>query len=309
MSEALVSLVMPVWQPNPEWLRRAVAAALNQPGCELELVAVDDGAPLPIDDLFSSFDDPCLRLIRAEHGGASAARNVGIREARGDYIRFIDADDVVDRDSTANLLALTEGRDDVISYGSTIFCDEELHPVWKMTSEIEGDGVRACLLGRFTTRPHAFLFPRPVIEATGEWNPDIRVNHDWDFVLRALEHASLRATSAIATYYRRHSGGVTSMTAEGLRGPEQVIDGYFERHPEQRGTSLERLARARILAHQGRVYATHRQPGKAIAKLGRAAALDPRAVWTEAVQAIPAALALGRRVLRMKPPDLPGPPG
>jgi glycosyltransferase involved in cell wall biosynthesis len=308
MSERLVSLVMPVWQPNPEWLRQAVAAALNQRGCELELVAIDDGAPQPIDDLFSSFEDPRLRLIRAEHGGASAARNVGIREARGDYVRFIDADDVVDRDSTANLLALTEGRDDVIAYGSTVFCDEELSPIWKMTSEVEGDGVRACLLGRFTTRPHAFLFPRPVIEATGEWNPDIRVNHDWDFVLRALEHASLRGTPAIATYYRRHSGGVTSMTAEGLRGPEQVVDGYFERHPEQRGTSLERLARARILAHRGRVYATNRQPGKAIAKLGRAATRDPRAVWVEVAQAMPAALARGRRLLHLKPRNLPEPP-
>jgi glycosyltransferase involved in cell wall biosynthesis len=309
MSGELVSLVMPVWQPNPEWLRQAIAAALSQRGCEIELVAVDDGAPAPIDHLFSSFEDSRLRLIRAEHGGASAARNVGIKEARGDYLRFIDADDVVERDSTAKLLALTEGRDDVIAYGSTVFCDEELHPTWKMRSEIEGDGVRACLLGRFTTRPHAFIFPRRVIEATGEWNPEIRVNHDWDFVLRALEHGSLRSTAAIATYYRRHSGGVTAMTEEGLRGPEQVVDGYFERHPEQRGTSLERLARARILAHQGRVSATHRHPRKAIAKLGRAGAMDPRAVWAEVVQAMPAVLGRGRRLLHLKPRKIPGPPG
>jgi glycosyltransferase involved in cell wall biosynthesis len=308
MSEGLVSLVMPVWQPNPEWLREAVAAALDQRGCEIELVAIDDGAPEPIDHLFSSFEDSRLRLIRAAHGGASAARNVGIREAKGDYLRFIDADDVIDPGSTAELYSLTEGRDDVIAYGATVFCDEELNPVWKMMSEVEGDGVRACLLGQLTARPHAFLFPRAVIEATGGWDPAIRVNHDWDFVLRALEHASLRSTAAVATYYRRHSGGVTSMTAEGLRGPEQVVDGYFDRHPEQRGTSLERLARARTLAHQGRVYATNRHPGKATAKLWRAAVLDPRAVWSEVKQAMPAAVALGRRRLGVKPRGLPEPP-
>jgi glycosyltransferase involved in cell wall biosynthesis len=308
MNEGLVSLVMPVWQPNPEWLRQAVAAALNQRGCELELVAVDDGSPGSLDHLFSSFQDSRLRLIRADHGGASAARNVGIREARGEYLRFIDADDVVDPDSTAKLLALTRGRDDVIAYGSTVFCDAELNPIWTMTSAIEGDGVRACLLGRLTARPHAFLFPRRVIEATGEWNPEIHVTHDWDFILRALEHASLRRMPDVATFYRRHPGGVTSMTAEGLRGPEQVVDGYFERHPEQRGTSLERLARARTLAHQGRVYATHRRPGKAIVTLGRAATLDPRAVWTEVAQAMPAAVAHGRRLLHLKPRNLPEPP-
>jgi glycosyltransferase involved in cell wall biosynthesis len=306
MSGPLVSLVMPVWQPNPDWLREAVDAALGQRGCEIELVAVDDGAPEPIDNLFP--EDPRLRLVRAEHGGASIARNVGIRQSRGNYIRFIDADDVIAPDSTAELLGLTEGRDDVIAYGATVFCDEELHPIWKMTSEVEGDGVRACLLGRFTARPHAFLFPRRVIEATGDWDPEIRVNHDWDFVLRALEHATLRGTTAVATYYRRHSGGVTSMTEEGLRGPEQVVDRYFERHPEQRGTSLERLARARALAHQGRVYATNRHPAKAIATLGRAAARDPRSVWPEVAQALPAALAHGRRLLGLKPRQLPEPP-
>jgi glycosyltransferase involved in cell wall biosynthesis len=307
MSGGLVSLVMPVWQPNREWLEQAVDAALHQRGCEIELVVVDDGAPEPIDHLFSSFEDPRVRLIRSDHGGPSAARNVGIREARGAYIRFIDADDVIAPESTAELLGLTHGGDDVIAYGATVFCDEDLNPIWKMTSKIEGNGVRACLLGRFTARPHAFVLPRRVVEATGEWDPEIRVNHDWDFILRALEHASLRSTQAIATYYRRHSGGVTSMTTEGLRGPEQVVDAYFERHPEQRGTSLERLARARALAHQGRVYATNRRPGKGIVTLGRAAIMDPRAVWTEVGQAMPVAAARGRRLLHLKP-NLPKPP-
>jgi glycosyltransferase involved in cell wall biosynthesis len=309
MTGHLVSLVMPVWQPNPDWLNQAVDAALSQQGCELELVVVDDGAREPIDPLFSGFDDPRLRLIRAAHGGPSRARNAGIKEARGSYLRFIDADDVIARGSTAELLAMTEGRDDVIPHGATVFCDEDLHPLWKMTSGLEGGGVRECLLGRFTTRPHAFLFPRQVVEATGDWDPEILVNHDWDFILRALEHGSLRSTRSVATYYRRHARGVTSMSAEGLRGPEQVIDRYFERHPEQRGTRLERQARARALAHQGRVYATRGRPGKGITRLARAAALDPRAPWVEITQAMPAAAALGRRRLGLKPRDVPDPPG
>ena len=308
MNDSLVSLVMPVWQPNRDWLRQAVDAALGQRGCQIELVAIDDGAPEPIEGVFPSRDDPRVRVIRSEHGGASAARNVGIREARGAYLRFIDADDVIAPESTAELLALTESRDDVIAYGATIFCDESLHPIWKMTSDVEGDGVRACLLGQLTARPHAFLFPRRVIDATGEWNSEIAVTHDWDFILRALEHGSLRSTDSVATFYRRHAGGVTSMTSEGLRGPEQVVDGYFERHPDQRGTGLERLARARTLAHVSRVYATNRHPGKAIATLARAAARDPRAIWQEATQAAPAAAAYGRRLLGLQPLDLPDPP-
>jgi glycosyltransferase involved in cell wall biosynthesis len=305
MTEPLVSLVMPVWRPRPDWLWQAVASALSQRGCSIELIAVDDGCPEPISELLSSFEDSRLRVLRVDHRGAARARNAGIADAKGSLMRFIDADDTIELDSTARLATLIDGRDDVIAYGATMFCDENLRPLWKMTSKVEGDGVRACLLGRFTTRPHAFLFPRRVVEATGDWDTEIRVTHDWDFILRALEHASVRGTTAVVTYYRRHPGGVTLMTAEGLRGPEQVVNRYFERHPEERGTSLERKARARALALVGRVYATNRRPGKALAALGRAAGRDPAAVWVELAQGLPAAAAYGHRLLGMRPRGLP----
>ena len=284
MTEGLVSLIMPAWQPRADWLHEAVGGALAQQDCELELLVVDDGSPEPVANLLDSFDDARLRNIRIDHAGATAATNAGIRAARGDYMRFIDADDVIDADSTARLLELNGGRDDVIAYGATMFCDENLRPLWRMTSDVEGDAVIPCLLGQFTTRPHAFLFPRQVVEAAGEWSTELTVSEDWDFILRALEHAEVRGTHAVATYYRRHPGGLTSDPAEGERGARAVIAGYFQRHPEQRGTRMERKARARMLAHIGRVYLTQGRPLKGLANLARAAVRDPFAVAAQIAQ-------------------------
>jgi glycosyltransferase involved in cell wall biosynthesis len=298
MREELVSLVMPAWRPRPRWLQEAVAGALEQRDSRLELLVVDDGSPEPVAELLTGFDDPRLRVIRIEHAGASSATNAGVAAARGDYLRFIDADDVIEVASTNRLLVLTGGRDDVIAYGATMFCDEDLRPLWKMTSRVEGDAVTACLLGRFTTRPPAFLFPRRVIEATGEWSTELTVSYDWDFILRALEHGRVRGTDEVATYYRRHPSGLTSSAAEGERGARYVVERYFKRHPEQRGKRLERRARARLFAHVGRVYATHGHPAKGAARIARAAALDPRAVWVEVAQGLPVAVACGRRLLR-----------
>ena len=302
MTTELISLVMPVWRPRPDWLRESVAGALAQRGCRIEVIVVDDGSPQPAEQHLRSFDDQRLRVVRTEHGGAAHARNVGIEASAGGFLRFIDSDDVIEVDSTKALLALTEGRDDVIAFGATMFCDQDLRPIWKMTSEVEGDAVEACLLGRFTTRPHAFLFPRRIVELAGGWSSGLTVSEDWDFVLRALEHGRVRGTSSVATLYRRHPGGATADPAEGMRGAEQVIERYFERHPDRRGTRLERKARARALAHGGRVYASHGHPAEGIARLARAARMDPRAVWVEFAQALPAAAARGRRLLGMKRP-------
>ena len=297
-SNGLVSLVMPVWRPRRDWLRQAVDAALAHRDCEIELIVVDDGSPAPVADLLSDVDDPRLRLLRIEHGGPAPARNAGVAAARGAYLRFIDADDEVVPESTARLVELVGGRDDVIAYGATVFCDQDLKPLWRMTSRVKGDAVEACLLGRFTTRPPAFLFPRRVIERTGRWDSEFPASGDWDFILRALEHGTVRGTTEVAARYRRHGGGLTANADAGERGARMVVDRYFERHPEQRGSRLHERADARLAAHTGRVQAMHGRRRHGLRTMVSAARRDPGAVSAEVTQAVPAIRGVVRRLLR-----------
>lgn len=293
-----MSLIMPVWKPRPDWLRLAVERALAERDCEIELIMVDDGSPEPVSEIIPSLDDPRLRLLRIPHGGVANARNVATEAARGDFLRFIDGDDLLEPGSTARLLSLIDGRDDLIGYGATLFCDAQMRPIWKMTSDVEGDATAACLLGRFTTRVHSFLLPRRVCDAAGAWNTDLVTSEDWDFTLRAFEKAPVRGTHDVVYRYRRHPWGLTSNLEEAERTGKHIVDAYFNRHPEQRGTRLERQARARGLAHSGRVYVTHRQLGKGMTMLRQAAMLDPRSLGTEVVQGFPYAAARLRRRLR-----------
>lgn len=288
MSGPLVSLVMPAWKPNPDWLRGAVRSALGQRDSNVEVLVVDDGCPEPVEPLLESVADPRLRVLRIEHGGECAARNAGIAESRGELLRFVDADDVLEPGSTARLRRLVAGAEDVIGYGATMFCDHELRPLWKLTCGVRGDAVRACLLGRFTVRPFSLLFPRAVIDATGEWDSAFTVSQDWDYVLRALEHARVQGEAEVATFYRKHPSSATADIGAGEAGGRRVLDKYFERHPDQRGGELERKADARLLAMLARAYATHGQRGKAAGALVETLRRDPGAVVTEVAQAAPA---------------------
>jgi cellulose synthase/poly-beta-1,6-N-acetylglucosamine synthase-like glycosyltransferase len=92
--EVLVSLIMPVWNPRPDWLHAAIESALAQRGCAIELIVVDNGNDTPVARCSPDVRDPRLRIIRTQHGGVSAARNAGMAEARGDFLRFLDCDDV-----------------------------------------------------------------------------------------------------------------------------------------------------------------------------------------------------------------------
>ncbi len=281
MSSPTVSLIMPTLRPNPDWLRAAVASALAQRGCELELLVVDDGSPEPVAALLAEVRDSRLRVIQVSHGGTSHARNVGFAHSTGDWIRFVDSDDVLPPESTANLLAIGSGRD-AIAYGATAYCDAELRPLEIVTSDVRGQAVVECLLGGFLVTLPTLLFPRRIVERVGGWDESIAVCQDWDFVLRALEHGPVYGSHTVALQYRQHAGGASKgdlgtpkwhLAQDGRRA---VVDRYFERNPEQRGTRLE--ARARGVVDLA-IARGHRDAY--LAHLGHAAEHDPRSVARE----------------------------
>ena len=233
---------MPVWNTREEWLVEAVSSALGQRGCAVELVVVDDGSDTPVADQLSSVKDDRLTVVRTGHLGASNARNVGLTIARGTHMRFIDSDDVITDRGTAHLLGLMGDDDTVITYGSTLVCDERLNPIARIETRVQGAAVTTCLLNRFDVSIHSLLFPRPVVEAAGPWDTSLTVSEDWDFVLRALEHASVRGDGTVATRYRTHDVMSSRDLAAGIAGYRRVVDRYFERHPDLEGTALQRHA-------------------------------------------------------------------
>lgn len=283
-----VTHIMPVWRPREEWLRAAVESVLAQGDSSFELVIVDDGCEQPVADLLSDVSDARVSIHRVAHGGVCAARNFGLDVAQGDWIRYVDCDDVLAAGSTHRLLEMSSGARDVVTYGATTFCDEDLRPRWTMRSHLQGYIAVDCLLGRFTVRPQALLFPRVLLEATDGWSSAFRVSEDWDFVLRVLEGARVRGATTVAVYYRRHSGGATADSDAGLEGARLVVERYLERHPEARGTRLELRARGMLHALSARTKLTRGELRRAVRDLARALETDPIAVVEEVRRSLPA---------------------
>lgn len=112
MREGMISVIVPVYNKE-KYLRRCLDSVLAQQHGRLELILVDDGSTdesLLICREYAA-QDKRVRVIEKENGGASSARNLGIAEAVGEYIGFVDADDWIEPDMYSSLCAyLSENR-------------------------------------------------------------------------------------------------------------------------------------------------------------------------------------------------------
>lgn len=101
----MISVVVPVYNVE-KYLDNTITHIINQTYKNLEILLVDDGSTDssgPICDKYAEADSR-IRVIHKKNGGSSSARNVGIREATGDYIGFLDADDWADETMYETLL-------------------------------------------------------------------------------------------------------------------------------------------------------------------------------------------------------------
>jgi glycosyltransferase involved in cell wall biosynthesis len=286
---SLVSFVMPVWRPRSEWLHESVASALAETACDVELILVDDGNELPVSETLSDVDDPRLRVLRVDHCGHYAARNAGLNAARGDYVRFFDADDVVVPGSTHRLLAAARATGkDTVAYGWTMICDEQLVPYRLVSSTYKGDVAEDFLLGRFDVYIHGMLSPRSVLDRIGPWEEQqFRLMGDRDYVQRILENAPVSLVEEVVTLYRRHSASVTrsSRPKDAVQAGSLILKRYFERHPEKRRTDLERNAYRNLHVYRARQFFRLGQMRASALQLALAARHDPVGVSALVVRA------------------------
>ncbi|MBO7397990.1 MAG: glycosyltransferase family 2 protein, partial [Clostridia bacterium] len=95
----MISVIVPVYKTE-EYLNQCVESILNQTYKDLEILLIDDGSPDRCGELCDDFAerDNRIRVFHTENRGVAAARNFGIREAKGEYIGFVDSDDWIEPD-------------------------------------------------------------------------------------------------------------------------------------------------------------------------------------------------------------------
>jgi len=204
----VVSIVIPCYNAS-RWLAAALESALAQTWPHTETIVVNDGSTDESLAVATRFADRGVVVLDQPNRGASAARNAGLRAARGEFIQFLDADDLLSPDKIAAQIGLLAGRPP----GTLATCawgrfESDPAAARFVDTAVFNDfqPIEFLLLAAETgamMHPSAWLVPRPVAEKAGPWNESLTLNDDGEYFCRvALASSGLAFCSTGRSYYR-----------------------------------------------------------------------------------------------------------
>lgn len=193
-TEELVSVVIPTYNRG-YCIERAVRSVLDSTWRNLEVIVVDDGSTDDTERVIKSIDDPRMRYIRIEENhGANHARNVGVQNAKGDYIAFNDSDDEWLPDKLQKQMrVMLQADDEKLGCVYCPVCKYENGKMISIEPDMERYGEDAIgniyhfMLGHMFISTQTLLLKKKVIEEAGYFNENLTRLQDWEFLLRVAQ--------------------------------------------------------------------------------------------------------------------------
>lgn len=220
--QPLVSIIIPLY--NSElYIAETINCALNQTWKKIEIIIVDDGSTDGSLKIAKQFECDGVTILQQSNKGASAARNFGLLHAKGHYIQFLDADDLISLNKIESQVNLLNNSTEKLAIGPTVYFQDgtnpyskELNHEWFKEGSTDmsdfliklygGDLIGPTYGGMITI--HSWLTPRNVIDKAGIWNEDLSFDDDGEFFCRVvLCSQEIIYSGNSISYYRKFVGG------------------------------------------------------------------------------------------------------
>ncbi|HWB49855.1 MAG TPA: glycosyltransferase family A protein [Stellaceae bacterium] len=249
----LVSVVVPVYN-RAHLVGRAIASVLAQTYRNIEIIVVDDASTDALAAALAQTPHPRLRrVVHPRNRGAAAARNTGVAAAAGDYVAFLDSDDVWYPRKLAVQVAAMQGQPlEVAGTVCAYACVKPGYPARNITPDwTAGTFFHRQLLGCTCGPGTTLLCRRAVFAAIGPYDEELRRLEDWDWLLRLAEAGRrLLSSSEVLAWVEVGPGGSRHAVEAALRrigerhGPTIAAQGAAARRCFEATLRLEAAAAA-----------------------------------------------------------------
>lgn len=211
MKNELVSVVVPTYNREGT-IVRSVNSVLGQTYRNLECIVVDDGSQDNTKGVISRMNDNRVRYIRLEkNSGPSVARNIGIRESRGNYLAFNDSDDLWLPDKLEMQMEKMACEGAGMVYCSYLYQNNgreyQVPSKRCVSSELEGDIFESLWNDNKIGTP-TILVKKECISTCGEFAENLHSLEDWEFVLRISEKYKIAYVNRILVHASYSPKGV-----------------------------------------------------------------------------------------------------
>ena len=230
-----ISIVIPAHNAA-KTITETIESVQQQTFNDWELIVVNDGSTDNTLKVLQQIIEPRLKIISSINGGVSAARNLGVAQSQGEYIAFLDADDLWVADKLElQLQALEQNPDAIVAYSWTCFMDEEkngyvYHP--SPPYEYTGDVYPQLLKKGFIHSGSNTLVRKSALNRVGGFDSRCDICEDWDMWVRLAAIGDFVVVPQYQIMYRRAAGSSTSSVERMYKQTLYAIDKAFQAAPE-----------------------------------------------------------------------------
>jgi glycosyltransferase involved in cell wall biosynthesis len=207
-SQPLVSIIIP-YHKQEKYVAETVLSAKRQTHPNIEIIVVDDGSPVSVEPLLKGFDG--IQLLRTTNQGVSAARNLGFHRSSGEYLIFLDSDDVLSPGAVeAHLKVLLAYPAAGLSFGAIRMIDEnggQIRPAH--ICRPRKNYFLMLLEGNPIGCPGSVMVRREAFIAAGLFDESFRIVEDYLLYLRVARQRPLARLSFCVADYRQHGASIS----------------------------------------------------------------------------------------------------
>jgi glycosyltransferase involved in cell wall biosynthesis len=210
-----------------KYLPKTLESVLKQTFTDFEVLIINDGSSDNIVEWAAGIKQPRVQLISQENQGVSAARNTGIKISIGEYIAFIDADDLWERTKLEKQLQCFKNNPSLgLIHTAMMLIDEEGKSLGRtFTSNVVGDALKP-LLEQNTIVTSSVIVRRSCLEIVGKFDNNLRSSEDWELWVRIASRYKIALIKEPLVFYRLHPNNTTKnwqILEQDLYSIEQVF--------------------------------------------------------------------------------------
>ena len=218
MSKTLVSIVIPTWN-SEKYIKESVESALSQTYEYTEVIVIDDGSTDHTKEILDShISSKRINYIYQENKGLASARNTGIRSSKGEFIAFLDSDDIfLPEKIKKQIHSLENNADFDVSYCDILhFTDTEPREYFHHRYQYPSGQIFSALLKKQFINPLSVVVKKSIFDKCGLFDENLRRSEDWELWLR-LARAGIKfyhLNEILAHYRIRSAGNLSSVESE-----------------------------------------------------------------------------------------------